>query len=87
MSNTAIIVSLCAVVFKSLIIIVGNIVTIFTFWKHHNKLKRTSLLLINFIADLLVGFTELISIGTYELPQQVDEHRLNSTVYIYCDYF
>ena len=82
MSNTAVIVILCAAVFESLIIIISNIFTVFVFWKHRNKLKRTSLLLINLaVADLLVGLTELISIATYELPEQVDEHRFNSTVY------
>ena len=52
------------------------------FWKHRNKLKRTSLLLINLaVADLLVGLTELISTGAYKLLQQLDEHTLfNSTV-------
>ena len=68
MSNTATIVILCAAVFESLIIIVGNIFTIFVFWKHRNRLKRTSYLLINLsVADLLVGLTEMIAIGTYNL--------------------
>ena len=82
MSNTATIVIFCAAVFEALIIIVGNIFTIFVFWKHRNRLKRTSLLLINLaVADLLVGLTELIAIGTYELPREFDEHTLfNSTV-------
>ena len=78
MSNTAIIVILFAALLESLIIIVGNIFTIFVFWKHRNKLKRTSLLLINLAAaDLLVGLTEVISIGTYKLRQQFYEHRVN----------
>ena len=83
MSNTATIVIICAAVFELLIIIVGNIFTIFVFWKHRNKLKRTSLLLINLaVADLLVGLTELIATGTYKLPRELDEHTLfNSTVY------
>ena len=82
MANTAIVVMFCAALFESLVIIVGNIFTIFVFWKHRNRLKRTSLLLINLaVADLLVGLTELIAIATYELPQQLDEHRFNSTLY------
>ena len=58
MYNTAIIVILFAAILESLIIIVGNIFTIFVFWKHRNRLKRTSFLLINLaVADLFVGFT------------------------------
>ena len=41
MYNTAIIVVLFAAILESLIIIVGNIFTIFVFWKHRNGLKRT----------------------------------------------
>ena len=83
MSNTAVIVILNTAVFVCLIVIAGNIFTIFVFWKHRNKLKRTSLLLINLaVADLLVGLTELIAIGTYELPRQLDEHTsFNSTLF------
>ncbi|XP_078356141.1 trace amine-associated receptor 5-like [Oculina patagonica] len=78
-SNTASIVILFAAVFESLIIIVGNIFTIFVFWKHRNRLKRTSLLLINLaVADLLVGLTEVISIGAYRLPQQLDDHSVKN---------
>ena len=80
MSNTAIIVILCAVVLESLIIIVGNIFTIFVFWKHRNKLKRTSVLLINLaVADLLFGLTEAISTGTDKLPREFNERTLAST--------
>ncbi|XP_078378588.1 lysophosphatidic acid receptor 3-like [Oculina patagonica] len=77
-SNTAFIVIICATIFESLIIIGGNIFTIFVFWKHRNRLKRTSLLLINLaVADLFVGLTEPISIGTYRLPRQLDERTFN----------
>ena len=80
MSNTAIIVIFCAALLESLIIIVGNIFTIFVFWKHRNKLKRTSLLLINLaVADLLVGLTEPISIGTFKLPRELDERSFVNT--------
>ena len=74
MANTAIIVIICVALFESLIIIVGNIFTIFVFWKHRNRLKRTSLLLINLaVADLLVGLTEPISAGINKLPRELDE--------------
>ena len=51
----------------------GNLFTIFVFWKHRNRLKRTCFLLINLaIADLLVGFTEPIVLGTIEIPRHLD---------------
>ncbi|XP_078378594.1 lysophosphatidic acid receptor 3-like [Oculina patagonica] len=79
MSNTALIVTNCIGIFESLIIIFGNIFTIFVFWKHRNRLKRTSYLLINLaVADLLVGFTEPIALGTFDIPQHLDESSINS---------
>ena len=70
MYNTAIIVILFAAILESLIIIAGNIFTIFVFWKHRNRLKRTSFLLINLaVADLLVGFTELIASAPFDLEK------------------
>ncbi|XP_078375721.1 adenosine receptor A3-like [Oculina patagonica] len=82
MYNTAVVVIIFAVIFVSLIIIVGNIFTIFVFWKHRNKLKRTSFLLINLaVSDLLVGFTEPIVIGTYKIPRQIGKPSNNSTSY------
>ena len=79
MSNAAVTVILSAAVFESLIIIVGNIFTIFVFWKHRNKLKRTYLLLINLaIADLLTGLTEPIALGTFDIPQHLYGPSINS---------
>ena len=50
---------------QAIIIIAGNTFTIFVFWTQRSRLKRTYLLLINLaVADLLVGITELIVIGT-----------------------
>ena len=50
---------------QAIIIIAGNAFTIFVFWTQRSSLKRTYLLLINLaVADLLVGITELIVIGT-----------------------
>ena len=47
-------------IFLSVVILVANTFTVFVFWIHRNKLKRTFLLLINLtVADLLVGFTEI----------------------------
>jgi len=79
MYNTAIIVVLFAAILESLIIVVGNIFTIFVFWKHRNRLKRTSFLLINLaVADLLVGFTEPIAIGPFDIAGHLEETNFNS---------
>ena len=71
--TTAVLIPQCVIVVESLIIIVGNIFTIFVFWKHRNRLKRTSFLLINLaITDLFTGFTQLsVSVGTFVIPQQI----------------
>ena len=83
MYNTAIIVILFAAILESLIIIVGNIFTIFVFWKHRNRLKRTSLLLINLaVADLFVGFTEVMSMGAFNMPGHFEERNFNSAMNI-----
>ncbi|XP_078375719.1 adenosine receptor A2a-like, partial [Oculina patagonica] len=80
MSNTAAIVIIFAAVVESLIVIVGNIFTIFVFWKHRNRLKRTSFLLIHLaVADLLVGFTEPIALGTFDI--QLEDSSINNTSY------
>ena len=72
MSKTASLVILFVVVFVSLLVFIGNIFTIFVFWKHRTKLKRTSFLLINLaVADLSVGFTAPIVVRTYAIPGQI----------------
>ena len=79
MYNTAVVVVLFAAILESLIIIVGNIFTIFVFWKHRTSLKRTFLLVINLsVADLFVGITEPISIGAYSIPGHLEEENFNS---------
>ena len=46
-------------------IAVGNAFTIYVFWIHRKRLKRTSILLINLaIADLLLGLTEPAALAT-----------------------
>ena len=77
MYNTAIIVILFAAVLES--IIVGNVFTIFVFWKHRNSLRRTFFLVINLaVADLFVGFTEPLSIGAYSIPGHLEDENFNS---------
>ena len=81
MYNTAIIAVLFAAILESLIIIAGNIFTIFVFWKHRSSLTRTSFLLINLaVADLFVGFTESITIGTCFIPGHLEEENFNSAL-------
>ena len=74
MYNTALTVVLFAAILESLIIIAGNIFTIFVFWKHRNRLKRTSFLLINLaVADLCVGITEPIALGAFKISGHFEE--------------
>ena len=79
MENAAIIGVQFAATVESLIIVVGNIFTTCMFWKHRNKLKRTFFLLINLaVADLFVGFTEIISLGAFNIPGHFEETNFNS---------
>ena len=80
MSETAAFTVLGVATFQSLIIVSGNSLTIFVFWVHRNKLKRTSFLLINLaVADLLVGFNELVVLGTYAFALHIGIYRDNKT--------
>ena len=55
--------------FESHLILTANTFTVNIFWCHQNKLKRVSYLLINLaVADLLIGFTKTVAIGTYGIP-------------------
>jgi len=48
---------------ETLLIILGNIVTVIVFWKNRNQLKQTCILLINLtVADLLVGIGNIESV-------------------------
>ena len=79
MYNTAIIFVLFAAILESLIIIVGNVFTIFVFWKHRNRLERTFFLLINLaVADLLVGCTEPVALGPFDIAGHIQETSFNS---------
>ena len=79
MSDTTVVLLLCIIVIESLLIIVGNLFTMFVFWKHRYKLKRTSFLLINLtLVDLLTGFTPLTEIETFAVPQQIPSNRTRS---------
>ena len=71
MASTAAIVICSIAAFESLLILTANTFTVYIFWSHRNKLKRTSFLLINLaVADLLIGFTEPVAVGTVGIPQR-----------------
>jgi len=79
MYNTAVIVVLFAAVLGSLTIIIGNFFIVFVFWKHRNRLKRTSFLLINLaVVDVLVGFIALMLFGAFDSPGHFEEESFNS---------
>ena len=79
MYNTAIIAILFVTILESLIIIVGNIFTIFVFWKNRNRLKRTSFLLINLaVADLLAGFAAVLSLGAFKISGHFEERNFKT---------
>ncbi|XP_078378216.1 adrenocorticotropic hormone receptor-like [Oculina patagonica] len=55
---------------EAAIIIIGNVFTIFMFLTRRSRLRRTYILLINLaVADLLVGITEPIVLGTEKIPR------------------
>ena len=71
MASTTAIVIFSIAAFESLLILTANTFTVYIFWYRRNKLKRTSFLLINLaVADLLIGFTEPVAIGTVGIPQR-----------------
>ena len=77
MFDTATVVILWFSIVETLIIVVGNIFTIYVFWRHRTRLKRTSFLLINLaVADLLVGLIGAIAIATSKIPLQSKKQEL-----------
>ena len=71
MLDSAAVVVLFFSIVETLLIFIGNIFTIYVFWRHRTRLKRTSFLLINLaVADLLVELVETIVIGTSKIPLQ-----------------
>ena len=80
MFDTAAVVILWLSIAETLIIVLDNIFTIYVFWKHRTRLKRTSFLLINLaVADLLVGLIETLAIGTSKISLQSKEQELIKT--------
>ena len=75
MTSVTALVTLWVIIVESVLVTVflGNLFTIFVFWKHRNRLKRTTFLLINLaVADLLVGFSQPIVIKPFAFPLQLE---------------
>lgn len=74
MPNPAAIIICSIISLECVFILIGNIFTIYVFWTHRKRLKRTSSLLINLaVVDLLVGLTEPVAIGTMTIPQHFEK--------------
>ena len=65
-------------------ILLGNIFTIFVFWKHRAELKRTSYLLVNLaVADLLVAISISIFLGCeVKTKEEVEQDSLYCYVFL-----
>ena len=73
MTSVTAVVILPVIIVEAVTVFLGNLFTIFVFWKDRNKLKRTAFLLINLaVTDLLVGFGQLIVIKTFAFSQQLE---------------
>ena len=78
MSKIATIAVLSIWFIQSAAVCIGNAFTVFFFWIHRPKLKRTSFLLINLaVADLLVGLTDILTVGTFALPRENEVLHVN----------
>ena len=72
--STTAIVHIVILALEVIIIIMGNVFTIFVFWTQRFRLKRTFLLLINLaVADLLVGVGEALVLATNTIPNGGNE--------------
>ena len=64
MADSTDVVFLCILSFAPVLILIANTYTVFAFWIHRKKLKRTFLLVINLaFTDIFVGFTGLNNIS------------------------
>ena len=80
MSSTVSVTVLSIMIFLCLVISLANAFTIFVFWINRRKLHRTWLLLLNLaVADLLVGFTEILVVTTFVLPRHIMVFQVHDT--------
>ena len=70
MSSAAVFIVFCVVIsIETLLICIGNTLTIYVFWKKRRTLQKASYLLINLaVADLFVGVLEIVLLGTQIQP-------------------
>lgn len=74
--DTASIAVLILLAFLSIIVRISNAFTVFVFWVHQSKLKRTSFLVINLaVADLLIGLTDTVEVGAFALPRHISSNE------------
>ena len=72
--STTAIVFVVIVTIEVIIILMGNVFTIFVFWTQRLRLKRTFLLLINLaLADFFVGLGEALVLATSTIPNDGNE--------------
>ena len=83
MSDTTDLVFLCILIVLTIVILIANMFTIFVFWIHRKKLKRTFLLVINLaFADLFVGFTGILTvIGAFALQRHTGFNKISQDTF------
>ena len=74
MSKATAIVFIVVFALEAVVIIIGNLFTIFVFWTQRLRVKRTYFLLINLaVADFLVGIAEAIVLANEKIPNAGEE--------------
>ena len=74
--DTASIAALILLAFPSIIVCISNAFTVFVFWVHKSKLKRTNFLVINLaLSDLLNGLTDTVEVGAFALPRHIGSNE------------
>lgn len=76
MSKTTAIVFIVVFALEAVVIIIGNVFTMFVFWTHRMRVKRACFLLINLaVADFLVGIAEAIVLAIEKIPNEGGEEK------------
>lgn len=76
MSKTTAIVFIVVFALEAVVIIIGNVFTMFVFWTYRIRVKRACFLLINLaVADFLVGIAEAIVLAIEKIPNAGGEEK------------
>jgi len=76
MSKTTAIVFIVVFALEAVVVIIGNVFTMFVFWTHRIRVKRACFLLINLaVADFLVVIAEAIVLATEKIPNAGGEEK------------